>query len=44
MVLENYSSTVLALTVQSSREELLRTIKSVATLPEVSRTAAHESA
>ena len=41
-VLKNYDSTVL--TVQSSLEELLRTITSVATLPELSRTAIHESA
>ena len=42
MVLKNYDSTVL--TVQSSLEKLLRTIISVATLPELSRTAIHKSA
>ena len=43
-VLENYDSTVLLITIQSSLEELLRAIISVATLPELSRTAIHESA
>ena len=42
MVLKKYDSTVLA--GQSSLEELLRTIISVATFPELSRTAIHESA
>ena len=42
MVLKNYGSTVL--TVQSSLEAILRTIISVATLPELSPTAIHESA
>ena len=42
MILKNYDSTVL--TVQSSVEELLRTIISVATLPELSPTAIHEPA
>ena len=41
-ILKNHDST--ELTVQSSLEELLRTIISVATLPELSRTAIHESA
>ena len=42
MVLKNYGSSVS--TVQSSLEELLRTIISVTTLPELSPTVIHESA
>ena len=42
IILRNYGSSVL--TVQSSIEEILRTIMSVATLPELSPTAIHESA
>ena len=43
MVLKNYDSSTV-LTVQSSLEKLLRTIISVATLPELSRAAIHKSA
>ena len=42
MILKNYDSTVL--TVQSSLEELIRTIMNVATFPELSSTSIHECA